>query len=194
MHGGPDGVGPQAQEQFEYPPVGLGADLPLRSLLIIHITPRARAPVLIVDEDAPAGHAGGMIHCEVVVDDEAVAPLRHDVAPPYPRRDARQTGEFEDAVGRAPAVMPLDDNLPATDGEAEAVVGAPALHDPDGRPVGIHRRQPRHLPHVVLPHRESRSDHGVSTLSQTVGDGMLPVETHHARGAAHCPAQDHNKE
>ena len=128
MHRRPYRVGPQSQQEFEYLPIGLGADLSFGTGFKRLAAPRPRAPVLVVDEDAAIGHAGLLSRAEVTADSQPPLSFRHDVAPPYPGRDTRQAREFQQSVGHPPAVAALHDDLPVFHVDAEAVGHHLALH------------------------------------------------------------------
>ena len=82
VHGGPDGVGPEAQHQLEQGLIGLRAHGLAR--LVGLRRPLAQAPVLVVDEDATIVHRRHMLHHEVAADGQARAAVRLHVAPPHP--------------------------------------------------------------------------------------------------------------
>ena len=91
VHRWPYRVGPQTQQEFKYLPIGLGTDLAVGTRFKVLTAPRTGTPVLIIDEDAAIGHAGGLSHAEVAVDEQTLLSLRHDITPPDPRRDTCPT-------------------------------------------------------------------------------------------------------
>ncbi len=115
VHGGPESVGFEAEEEFENFGVGFGADVADLGLEGFG-GPGDQAPVLVVDEDATVldgrrpevAGAGG--------DVEVVAMRGGNVGPPIPGGDADGLGEFKDPVGSAAAVAAGDDEVGAARG------------------------------------------------------------------------------
>ena len=61
VHGRPDGVGTQAEQQLEDLSIGARADLSLCSRFESLIAPRAQRPVFVVQEDASELHTGALL-------------------------------------------------------------------------------------------------------------------------------------
>ena len=100
VHGRPQGVGLEAQQQLHHPGVGVGTDVVV--LLVDALGgPGLQAPVLVVDEDAAILHRR-LTHRQLGAHSiERFLLLRSHVGPPYPRRHACQTRQLEESVGRA---------------------------------------------------------------------------------------------
>lgn len=105
MHGRPEVVGLEAEEQFEDALVRLRADVLVR--LLGAVGPSGQV-LLVVDEDAPVADRG------LVADEGArrhghlVAVLHRDVGPPVPGRDADAFRGVVDPVDRATPVAARD--------------------------------------------------------------------------------------
>jgi hypothetical protein len=108
VHGRPQGVGLQPQQQVEDLGVGLGADVSGLGLEGVG-RPGLQAPVLVIEEDAAildrrraeAPGPGG--------DVKPVATRRRHVGPPAPGRDADGARQLVDAIGRPTPVGTDDD-------------------------------------------------------------------------------------
>ena len=127
VHGWPDGVGSQTEQQLEYLLVGLRSNQSVGSRRKILTTPRARTPVLIVDKDAAIGHTRRVLHREIIAECQPLFLLRHQIAPPYPRRDTCQARKFQNAIGRTTRIMTVDVYLSVAYRDAETIVGALTL-------------------------------------------------------------------
>ena len=122
VHGRPERVRLQAEQQLEDLRVGLRADRKhlrrfLRDFGIDQVRrfrlerlrrPRREAPVLVVDEDAAVFDRGSLRGAERLRQGEGIAFFRRDVRPPFVGRDAEHPGKFDDAVSRAALVRTCD--------------------------------------------------------------------------------------
>ena len=108
VHGGPEGVGAQAQQQFEDAFVGLGTDASFQSRLVGLAGPRHHAPVFVVDEDAAVLHTGMLFLPVVGGQGEPLQGVRCRIGPPCPGRYTQQTRHLEQSVGHAVAVAAGD--------------------------------------------------------------------------------------
>ena len=100
VHGGPQSVGTQTQQQFHHAGIGIGADV-----VVLFVDtfggPRLQAPVLIVDEDAAILHRGFPRHHLVATHVESLLPGGCHVGPPDIGRHPHLPGKFKKAVCRS---------------------------------------------------------------------------------------------
>ena len=180
VHGGPERVGPQAEHQLEQPLVGLRPHVVLR--------PSAQAPVLVVDEQAAIGHAGGVLVAERVGQRDGLeATMWPHVAPPHPRRHLGHAAQLQDAVGGATGVVPFYHHLTVLHADAEAVVVALALHDANAGVLGLHGLVGRHQLHVVDEHLQGLLHHRGHPALHLIGDGGVAVVPHELAAIGRCP-------
>ena len=105
VHRRPERIGTQAEQEFEDTRVGLRAYLPFHvRRLVVGVAPRHQSPILIVDEDAPIGHERIIGLRKSGRDTELLLLIGHNIRPPFPRRYAQHTREFQHPVCRAPLV------------------------------------------------------------------------------------------
>ena len=119
VHGGPDGIGAQTQQQFEHLLVGLGSNVATR--------PGAQTPVLVVQEDTAILHRWLLQGGERVGRFQSLALLRHHVAPPCPGRDACHAREFQDAVGRGASFVAHHHEPPVVHTDVESILAGDDL-------------------------------------------------------------------
>jgi hypothetical protein len=105
MHGGPQVVGLEAEQQFEDAAIGLRADVLVR--LLGTVGPRGEV-LLVVDEDAPVADGRLVPFQGSRGDRHGVAVLHGDVGPPVPGRDPDAFRGVVDAVGGAAPVASGD--------------------------------------------------------------------------------------
>ena len=123
VHGRPDGVGPQAQQQFEDSGVGfrphLSVEFPVerahgfRFRLEVLCRPGIQRPVLVVEEDAAELHGGRLPPLFHAGHGEAVQLVGAHVGPPFPRRHTDHARYLEQAIGQPAGVAPRHDDLAA---------------------------------------------------------------------------------
>ena len=100
MHGRPDGIGTQAQQQFEDLCVGLRSYLSRHVCrLIVLRTPRHQSPILIVDEDATEWHVWFLVNRSTFGDAQFFLLACSCICPPFPRRDTQQARHLQQAIG-----------------------------------------------------------------------------------------------
>ena len=105
VHRWPIGVGTKTKQQLEDAGVGLRTDMPLDIRWLVGLArPWHQAPVLIVDEDAAELHRWCLLVAIAILQAEAIEMLRLGIRPPFPRRYAQQSGNFQDAVGESVVV------------------------------------------------------------------------------------------
>jgi len=116
VHGGPDSVGTEAEQQLEHLLVGVLADDAERGFVEMAVAPGTQRPVLVVEEDTTILHrrmlegmvAGGQC--------QSALPLRVHVAPPCPWRHTGEARELQYAVGRAAGIAAHDPQLAVAGG------------------------------------------------------------------------------
>ena len=119
--------------------------------------------------------------------------MRTHVAPPHPRRDACQPAQFQHAIGRAPGVVSLDNDLAVLHIKTEAVVTARALHNADDGSLGSHGLAACHQFHVGCKQSQRLFYHGSRLAHHLICDGLLPVVPDDIGGTSrqrcHCRQQ-----
>ena len=181
VHGRPNGISPQTEQQLENLLIGLCGNQALRPWCKSLATPGARAPVFIVDEDATIGHTRRMRHREIVAECQPVFLLGYQIAPPNPRRDTCQARELQNAIGSTSGIMTLDNDLSTFYIYIEAIVRPLALQNHDRRFTSGYRCHTRHLSHIVLPHLKSRRHHGLHLFWNAIGNGGCTIEPYFGR-------------
>ena len=177
VHGWPQGIGTQTQQQFKNLAVGLRSYAAFLARRLKGLCgPWAQAPVFVVDENATILHAGGLTSAEVVGHREELFGLGLHVAPPYPRRHAGHARELQQSVGGATGRVALHQNLLAGVGNGETVGLAMTLGHHDGGLMTGLGHQPCHLQHVVAEHADRHLQHLGTILGNAKRDGMLSVE------------------
>ena len=182
VHGRPQSIAAQAQQQLEDLAVRAGSDDALLARLVGLAAPRPQTPVFVVDEDTAVFDRRLLDSCERLIQSETRLPFRHDVAPPYPRRHTGHARQLQDAVGRTASAVADHVYLSLPDEDAEAVVARVLLAYHDVTLALGHGHQSRHLPHIVTEHAQGHLYHRVGMSLHGIGDGMATVEPHFLGG------------
>ena len=109
VHGGPDVVAPEPQDEFEDMAVGLGAD---GAVVGVQLCPGVEL-LLVVEEDAAVLHGGPVGLQKVLRKEERFAFFDGDVGKEIPRRNAEKAGKFVNCKNRSPSSLPRQDDAPA---------------------------------------------------------------------------------
>ena len=108
VHGGPEIIGAQPQQQLKNLRVGLRPDV-AHLRLECPARPRSQTPVLVVQEDAAILHRWRALLVQVAAQGECSFLFYRHVRPPIPRRDANHFRQFVHAVNRPAPVAARDD-------------------------------------------------------------------------------------
>lgn len=109
VHGGPDIVALEAQDEFEDMAVGLGAD---GAVVGVQLCPGVEL-FFVVEEDAAVLHGGPVGLQKVLRKEERFAFFDGDVGKEIPRRNAEKAGKFVNCKNRSPSSLPRQDDAPA---------------------------------------------------------------------------------
>lgn len=109
VHGGPDVVAPEPQDEFEDMAVGLGADGAVVGVLLC---PGVEL-FFVVEEDAAVLHGGPVGLQKVLRKEERFAFFDGDVGKEIPRQNAEKAGKFVNCKNRSPSSLPRQDDAPA---------------------------------------------------------------------------------
>ena len=109
VHGGPQVVALQAEQQFEHFPVGLGSHLVVLFVEVLFSPAGPASETLIVDEDATVSDRRLPLDECSAANHQSLLMLGHNVGPPVPGRNADGFRERQQPEGRSAAVAANDD-------------------------------------------------------------------------------------
>ena len=109
VHGGPDVVAFEPQDEFEDMAVGLAAD---GAVVGVQLCPGVEL-LLVVEEDAAVLHGGPVGLQKVLRKEERFALFDGDVGKEIPRRNTEDTGKFISCKNGSPSSLPRQDDAPA---------------------------------------------------------------------------------
>ena len=163
VHGRPISVSPQTQQQFKYPGIGLRAYASLHPRFVSLTRPRHQPPVFVIDEDSAKLHIRSLLIDIPIWEFKGRQFCRSGIGPPFPRRDAQQPGDLQQAVCHPVGIAARDTKGVARNLQPKCLLTVvqrpPILADNDASlfPDTDLRRQ--HLCHVAGQHSQCRFHH-----------------------------------
>lgn len=109
VHGGPDIVALEAQDEFEDMAVGLGAD---GAVFGVQFCPGVEF-FFVVEKDAAVLHGGPIGLQKALWKGKRLAFFDRHIGKEIPRRNAEKAGKFVNCKNRSPSSLPRQDDAPA---------------------------------------------------------------------------------